>query len=86
MSHPSLRHLGHRPWPLPDGPWLMAQRWDELLFAHWRYPSEILRPLVPASLELDLYQGAAWVSVVPFTMRGVRAHGTPGTALALGVP
>jgi hypothetical protein len=25
----------HRPWPLPDGQWLMAQTWEDLLFAHW---------------------------------------------------
>jgi uncharacterized protein YqjF (DUF2071 family) len=62
---------------MPAAPWIMHQRWDDLLFAHWHYPAEIVRTLVPASLELDLWEGRAWVSVVPFTMRGVRARGTP---------
>ncbi|MDB4893755.1 MAG: hypothetical protein JWN15_17, partial [Firmicutes bacterium] len=31
----ALRHTAHRPWPLPSGPWLMAQTWERLLFAHW---------------------------------------------------
>ena len=31
-----LGETGHRPWPLPDAPWLMGQTWVNLLFAHWR--------------------------------------------------
>ncbi len=55
----------------------MAQTWSDLLFAHWPVPAEQLRPLVPQALELDLYEGQAWVAVVPFRMRGVRSRGTP---------
>lgn len=77
MQHSTLRQCGHRPWPLPPGPWVMEQRWEQLLFAHWRYPAGLVRPLVPESLPLDLWEGAAWVSVVPFVMRGVRARCTP---------
>lgn len=76
--HPSLEITGHRPWPLPRGPWVMAQSWHDLLFAHWAVPVEALRPLVPQALALDLRDGKAWVGVVPFWMSGVRARGTPG--------
>lgn len=31
-----------------------------------------LRPLLPRGLELDLYEGRAWIGVVPFLMSGVR--------------
>lgn len=55
----------------------MAQRWHDLLFAHWRLPPESLRPVLPAPLELELYDGAAWIGVIPFTMSGVRLRGTP---------
>ena len=48
------------------------QRWRSLLFLHWPVPLEALRPLVPASLEIDLYDGIAYVGVVPFAMEGVR--------------
>lgn len=55
----------------------MAQTWHDLLFAHWPVSVELLRPLVPASLEIDTYEGQAWVGVIPFRMTGVRLHGFP---------
>lgn len=72
-----LRQDAHRPWPLPQGPWVMAQRWHELLFAHWPLAAEALRPLVPAALKLDTFEGQAWVGVVPFRMSGVRPRLMP---------
>jgi uncharacterized protein len=66
-----------RPWPLPDGPWIMAQTWEDLLFAHWRAPAEELRALLPDGLDLDLYEGEAWIGVVPFRLSGLRARGLP---------
>lgn len=67
----------HRPWPLPRTPWVMAQQWHHLLFAHWPLPPETLRPLVPEVLPLDTFDGRAWVGVVPFRMRGVRPRLLP---------
>jgi uncharacterized protein len=67
----------HRPWLLPSGPWIMAQSWHDLLFAHWAVDVAALRPLIPARLEIDLYDGRAWLGVVPFRMSGVRLRGTP---------
>jgi uncharacterized protein YqjF (DUF2071 family) len=55
----------------------MAQTWHDLLFAHWPVASEVLRPLVPAQLPLDPFDGQCWVGVVPFHMSGVRARGLP---------
>jgi len=55
----------------------MVQVWEDLLFAHWALDPAVLRPLVPAGLTLDLYEGRAWLSVVPFRMDGVRLRGTP---------
>jgi uncharacterized protein len=69
--------LKHRPWPLPRGPWVMAQDWHDLLFAHWIVPVADLRPLVPAGLEIDTFAGAAWIAVIPFRMSAVRLRGTP---------
>lgn len=55
----------------------MAQRWHDLLFAHWPLPPEQVRFLVPWQLELDTYDGRAWVGVIPFRMSGIRLRGLP---------
>jgi uncharacterized protein YqjF (DUF2071 family) len=67
----------HRPWPLPSGPWVMEQRWHELLFAHWALDPAVLRGAVPPSLPLDLHDGEAWIGVVPFRMSHVTPRGVP---------
>jgi uncharacterized protein len=69
--------LDHRPWPLPRGPWAMSMCWHDLLFAHWPIDPAKLRPLVPSGLELDTWDGAAWLGVVLFRMTGVRPRGCP---------
>lgn len=48
-----------------------------MLFLHWPVPVEVLRPLVPRSLEIDQYEGVAYVGVVPFAMEGVRPNWWP---------
>ena len=55
----------------------MAQSWSDLLFAHWPVdPAEVAAKL-PAGLEPDLFDGRAWLGVVPFRMSGVRWRGMP---------
>lgn len=61
-----------RPWPAPGGPWSMRQTWSSLLFAHWRVPGDFMRDLVPEQLEIDTFDGSAWIGVVPFLMSGIR--------------
>ncbi len=67
----------HRPWPLPERPWVMAQRWNRLLFAHWRVPQDSLRPLVPHAWPLDTLDGDAWVTITPFSLTHARPRGLP---------
>jgi uncharacterized protein YqjF (DUF2071 family) len=67
----------HRPWPLPPGPWLMAQTWTDLLFAHWRLEPRALAPHLPAGLALDTFEGQAWLGVTPFLVRHMRLRLTP---------
>lgn len=55
----------------------MGQTWDDLLFAHWRVSPDSLRALVPDGLELDLFEGEAWLGVTPFTVNGLRPRGLP---------
>jgi uncharacterized protein len=61
----------------PIGRPVMYQSWQELLFLHWEVPAESLRRLLPSTLELDLFEGRAFVGLVPFTMKGVRPAGLP---------
>lgn len=77
--HPLLSKVEHRPFPVPTSLWVMTQTWAKLLFAHWPIKSEIIRDLVPASLELDLFEGYAWVGIVPFVMNDVYPRYTPKT-------
>src|SRR4051794_1336518 len=72
-----LEVSGHRPWPLPPGPWVQGQTWRDLLFAHWPLPVEALRPAVPAQLPIDTFDGSAWLGVTPFEVRGARPRRLP---------
>jgi len=59
---------------------VMRQEWRDLLFLHWAVDPESLRRLLPPGLDLDLFEGSAYVGLVPFTMRGVRPIGLPPMA------
>jgi uncharacterized protein len=75
--HPSLLQLEHRPWPLPARRWTWRQTWRDLLFAHWPIPAAIVRPHVPAALEIQEFEGTSWIGVVPFRMTGVMRRPLP---------
>ena len=45
----------------PDGQPLMHQKWGKLLFMHWRIEEAELRPLIPEQLEIDTFDGSAWI-------------------------
>ena len=57
----------------PDGQPLIHQSWGKLLFMHWRIEEKELRPLIPETLEIDTFDGTAWIGVIPFTMWDIRA-------------
>ena len=44
---------------------------------HWSFPLEQVRPLVPSALELDAWDGRAWIGLVPFAMREIRSSWMP---------
>jgi uncharacterized protein YqjF (DUF2071 family) len=82
-----LSSVAHRPYDLPQGRWRMAQRWNDLLFAHWPVDVDAMARLLPAGLEVDSFDGFAWAGVVPFWMDQVRTRAVgegcvtvPGTA------
>lgn len=55
----------------------MFQRWESLLFAHWRVSAAAIRSMLPAGLSLDLHEGEAWVAVTPFEITRLRLRGLP---------
>lgn len=62
--------------------WAGSMTWNDLLFMHWPVKESMLRRLVPAGLDIDLFEGSAWVGVIPFYMTNVRPRFLPrGLAL-----
>lgn len=55
----------------------MTQEWHHVLFAHWPVPASALRGHVPAELEIDTFEGSAWIGIVPFLVKDMRARLTP---------
>ena len=55
----------------------MQMRWRELLFAHWVVDASVVRPLIPAGLQLDLFEDRCYVGAVPFLMERVTPRLVP---------
>jgi uncharacterized protein YqjF (DUF2071 family) len=55
--------------------WTIEQRWSQVLFVNWKVPAAELQELVP--FPLDLHEGQAVLSLVPFFMDRVRFRGLP---------
>lgn len=56
----------------PAGFPVLHQRWSDLAFLHWPVDAGALRRVVPGGLEVDTYQGQAWVGLTPFTVSRLR--------------
>ena len=48
---------------------IMRQRWERLTFLHWPFEPADVQRLLPKGLDVETYDGAAWVALVPFFMR-----------------
>lgn len=57
--------------------WTMKQAWEHLLFAHWPISPEAVRPFVPHQLEIDTFDGKAWLGAISFFMTGVKLKYLP---------
>ncbi|MDN4525874.1 YqjF family protein [Fictibacillus fluitans] len=81
-----LNQTGHRPFPLPAGPWIATQRWNHLLYAHWPVPVSVLREKIPSCLEMDTYDNQAWIGVIPFYLNEFRPRYLPPFPFAHAFP
>ena len=66
-----------RQWELPKRRPFMRMTWHDLLFMHWPVDVVSLRKLMPERLEVDTFEGQAWIAVVPFHMSGVAPVWSP---------
>ena len=54
---------------------LMLQGWHEISFFHWACDPAIIQPRLPEGIAVDTFEGKAckaWVSLTPFSLRGLR--------------
>ncbi len=58
-------------------PWVVAMGWRDALFLHWPVAPDALRARLPPGVELDLYDGSAWVGVVAFSIARARPRFVP---------
>lgn len=75
-----LSGLAQRSGAFRCGPWIMRQRWHNLLFAHWPVEHSVLRAAVPPKLSVDTFDGQAWLGMVVFQLSSVRLRGLPQIA------
>lgn len=72
-----LHKTEHRPWKIPDKPWKFYQEWNDAVFLHWQVDFDELSKLVHPDLEIDLFEGKPWISLVGFNMERIRPKNLP---------
>ncbi|MGO4341911.1 YqjF family protein [Pedococcus sp. 2YAF34] len=53
--------------PLPTHQ-IMSQWWRDISFLHWPVEPALLAPLLPRGVRPDIFDGSAWVGLIPFRM------------------
>ncbi|KAA1243670.1 YqjF family protein [Aquimarina sp. RZ0] len=67
----------HRPWEIPARNWSFYQEWNQVIFLHWKVEYQELRKIIPDHLQIDLFEGSPWVSLVAFSMEKIRPGNFP---------
>jgi uncharacterized protein len=57
--------------PAPVRRAVMRQQWLDLAYVHWRYDPAEVQAMLPDGLVVDTFDGAAWVGLIPFSMRRI---------------
>ena len=76
-----LNTTNHRPWTIPTESCKFYQEWNHSIFLHWQVELSELQKFVPKELEIDLFEGKPWVSVVAFTMEKIQPKNLPAFPL-----
>lgn len=61
----------------PSQSHIMLQTWSRLLFLHWRWNADELQSTLPDGLQIETYDGCAWLGIVPFFMQNIRPRYLP---------
>jgi uncharacterized protein YqjF (DUF2071 family) len=56
---------------------VMFQEWCNLTFLHWRCDAQVLQRLLPGGLEIEVFDGSAWLGMTPFLLSGLHPPGVP---------
>lgn len=72
-----LNKTKHRAWDIPNQNWQFYQEWNRAIFLHWQVDLKELKKFVPEEIEIDLFEGKPWVSLVAFTMEKIRPRYLP---------
>lgn len=69
----------------PPGRAVVRMVWRDLLFLHWPVDPAAVQRLLPLGLDVDTFDGRAWMGLVPFSMPVLRACGAllPGAGSVL---
>ena len=57
--------------------WIIQQKWSDVLFVSFEIDFDLLRSEIPKDLEVDTFDGKAYLSIVPFVMSDIRFFFTP---------
>lgn len=63
--------------PEPVARPVMLQQWRDLTYVHWRFDPAVVRSLLPSGVDVDTFDGSAWVGLIPFSMRDISVPGLP---------
>ncbi len=53
----------------PTTPWLFHQRWQNVIFFHWKADADGLEKYIPPDAEPDFFDNSAWLSLVLFAVK-----------------
>ncbi len=75
-TNPPIEPVTASPPPL-DRRAVLRQQWTDLAYFHWRYDPDLIQSTLPPGVSVDVFDGSAWVGLIPFVMRRVRIGPTP---------
>ena len=76
----------HLPFPMPERKHSLEQKWVDLTFMHWEVDPDLLRAHIPEDLEIDLFNGKAYIGTIPFRMEKVRPRKLPSVSFISNFP